>query len=161
MLTQNISTDTAEAILFKMKKSGEYSVAAVYVFLQLARSILHCMGGGMFQRFLLLALIMLTGGCSATPLDSSLSPDHPASLDAPESPYTPSPGILAEDRTIPRLIPEYQPKMQHQVVEAIYVCSMHANIVQNAPGKCPRCGMSLVRRPSKKGLAPDDGEHHE
>ncbi|HCE46734.1 MAG TPA: hypothetical protein DET40_24570 [Lentisphaeria bacterium] len=112
-------------------------------------------------RFLMLMVIMLIGGCSATPSSSSLSPDHPASPDAPESPYSPSPTALAEDRTTPTQSPEYQHKMQHQEAEAIYACPMHADIVQNAPGKCPKCGMSLVKRQSSSGLSTNGGGQHE
>jgi PHP family Zn ribbon phosphoesterase len=27
---------------------------------------------------------------------------------------------------------------------AVYTCSMHPEIVQNGPGKCPKCGMDLI-----------------
>lgn len=29
-------------------------------------------------------------------------------------------------------------------VEAVYVCSMHPEVQQPLPGKCPKCGMDLV-----------------
>jgi hypothetical protein len=28
-----------------------------------------------------------------------------------------------------------------------YVCPMHADVVSSEPGRCPRCGMALVKRP--------------
>jgi hypothetical protein len=28
----------------------------------------------------------------------------------------------------------------------LYTCSMHPDVVTNAPGKCPRCGMDLVKK---------------
>ena len=27
-----------------------------------------------------------------------------------------------------------------------YTCPMHADVVQNAPGNCPKCGMALVEK---------------
>jgi len=27
-----------------------------------------------------------------------------------------------------------------------YTCSMHPEVVQNSPGKCPKCGMDLVEK---------------
>jgi hypothetical protein len=29
---------------------------------------------------------------------------------------------------------------------ATYYCPMHADVVSNQPGKCPKCGMDLVRK---------------
>jgi membrane fusion protein, copper/silver efflux system len=29
---------------------------------------------------------------------------------------------------------------------AQYTCSMHPEVVQNSPGKCPKCGMELVAK---------------
>ena len=30
------------------------------------------------------------------------------------------------------------------VVQAVYTCSMHPEVVSNKPGNCPKCGMELV-----------------
>jgi len=27
-----------------------------------------------------------------------------------------------------------------------YTCSMHSDVVKEAPGKCPKCGMALVEK---------------
>jgi hypothetical protein len=27
-----------------------------------------------------------------------------------------------------------------------YTCPMHPEVVQNSPGKCPKCGMDLVEK---------------
>ncbi len=29
---------------------------------------------------------------------------------------------------------------------AIYTCSMDTDVVSNAPGKCPKCGMDLIEK---------------
>jgi len=31
-----------------------------------------------------------------------------------------------------------------------YTCPMHAEVVKDAPGKCPKCGMKLVEKPATK-----------
>jgi len=40
----------------------------------------------------------------------------------------------------------------HKAESLICTCSMHPDIITNEPGKCPRCGMDLV----KKNSSPDD-----
>jgi hypothetical protein len=32
--------------------------------------------------------------------------------------------------------------------ELIYVCPMHSEVMQATAGKCPKCGMALVRKPA-------------
>jgi hypothetical protein len=32
----------------------------------------------------------------------------------------------------------------------VYTCPMHADVVSEAPGKCPRCGMNLVKQDAPK-----------
>ncbi len=31
-----------------------------------------------------------------------------------------------------------------------YTCTMHPDVVMDKPGKCPKCGMTLVKMKSKK-----------
>lgn len=31
-------------------------------------------------------------------------------------------------------------------VAAVYTCPMHPEVQQSAPGKCPKCGMDLVKK---------------
>ncbi len=33
----------------------------------------------------------------------------------------------------------------------IYTCSMHPEVVSDKEGKCPKCGMELVKKTQKKG----------
>ncbi|HKO57339.1 MAG TPA: heavy metal-binding domain-containing protein [Thermoanaerobaculia bacterium] len=35
---------------------------------------------------------------------------------------------------------------QQEAEEALYVCPMHPEVTSNEPGKCPKCGMTLVRK---------------
>ena len=41
---------------------------------------------------------------------------------------------------------------QHNTVKTMYTCTMHPEVVRSKPGKCPKCGMILVKRnkPVKK-----------
>ncbi len=49
--------------------------------------------------------------------------------------------------------PALETAHEHDSVEQIWTCSMHPNIRQNEPGKCPLCGMDLI---PASGSATDD-----
>jgi hypothetical protein len=38
----------------------------------------------------------------------------------------------------------------------LYTCPMHPQVVKNAPGKCPICGMNLVKKTS---AVPEGASH--
>jgi hypothetical protein len=40
---------------------------------------------------------------------------------------------------------------------SVYTCSMHPEIVQNRPGKCPKCGMELIA--TKKEIKKEEENH--
>ncbi|MCF6325057.1 MAG: hypothetical protein L3J89_12170 [Gammaproteobacteria bacterium] len=46
-------------------------------------------------------------------------------------------------------------------VRTEYVCPMHAEVVQDEPGSCPRCGMFLVARETQESAAKTDNRHNE
>ena len=33
----------------------------------------------------------------------------------------------------------------HAIVKTIYTCPMHPEVISDKPGKCPKCGMTLVK----------------
>ena len=35
---------------------------------------------------------------------------------------------------------------QHKAVKTTYTCPMHPEVVRTKPGKCPKCGMVLVKK---------------
>ncbi len=37
-------------------------------------------------------------------------------------------------------------------VKTVYTCSMHPEVIQDKPGKCPKCGMNLIAREVKKDV---------
>ena len=49
---------------------------------------------------------------------------------------------------------DYKGNQQAESLE-IYTCPMHPQIVRNAPGKCPICGMDLVPMAANKELHVD------
>ena len=130
----------------------------------------------MVPRLLLLAGAILIGGCAASPVATPISSDHPASVDAHEALYTPQPSTLSQDGASPpsgaasqpasgdkshehhgtlRQPPDMpdmpamtgkSPTTQPQQAQTIYTCPMHPEVVGSAPGRCPKCGMTLVKK---------------
>lgn len=39
-----------------------------------------------------------------------------------------------------------QPTMQESNKQVYYTCTMHPEVYSDQPGKCPKCGMELVKR---------------
>ena len=37
-----------------------------------------------------------------------------------------------------------------QVAEVQYTCTMHPEVLEDEPGKCPKCGMELVKKEDAK-----------
>src|SRR5262245_19672804 len=82
-------------------------------------------------------------------IDYARSPaSHPT---APEAPFA-QPPLLGQGAR-PEASAEPPP------AEVVYTCPMHPEIVSDAPGKCPKCGMALVPRP-KAESAPAH-QHHQ
>ncbi len=42
-----------------------------------------------------------------------------------------------------------------------YTCPMHPEVVQDQPGSCPKCGMTLVPREAQATAEPHHGAHHD
>ena len=36
--------------------------------------------------------------------------------------------------------------LQENMSSATYTCSMHPEVISDRPGKCPKCGMTLVKK---------------
>jgi Heavy metal binding domain len=92
----------------------------------------------------LLAAIALTAialtaiGCADGTLPEASSPGDPSNPAAPEAPFV---------RPAPLGPPIAAPSASAPAGEVIYVCPMHPQIVRDAPGTCPICGMTLVAHP--------------
>ena len=48
-------------------------------------------------------------------------------------------------------------KMDTTVMHKLYTCSMHPDVLSDKPGKCPKCGMTLVEKkmPAKGKMKKD------
>ncbi len=73
------------------------------------------------------------------PVTSLADPSNPA---AAEAPLPPPPAMFGAPSSPPNAAPIPPPG------SVVYVCPMHAQIVRDAPGTCPICGMTLVPRPA-------------
>ena len=52
-------------------------------------------------------------------------------------------GTFAQDSTKKHRAPKHS-------MATKYTCTMHPEVVRNKPGKCPKCGMALVKMKSGK-----------
>jgi hypothetical protein len=41
-------------------------------------------------------------------------------------------------------------KTKSKKVELQYTCGMHPDVISNKPGRCPKCGMELVKKDTTK-----------
>lgn len=109
-------------------------------------------------------LLVLTAGCAVRQPAVVLDANHPASPAASEAAVEPPSTTLNIDGEAARA-PEEQGVSRRLSKEhaparagtAIYTCPMHPEVQQAAPGRCPKCGMTLERT-SEEG-APAGGEH--
>ncbi len=67
--------------------------------------------------------------CATAPAPKPAALD-PSNADAPEAPL-PARSAALDDRK-----PDAAPA-------AVYTCPMHPEVRENAPGRCPKCGMAL------------------
>ena len=49
-------------------------------------------------------------------------------------------------------------KSTHSATAQKYTCTMHPEVVMNKPGKCPKCGMTLVKMKAQKKNAKMKGD---
>ena len=79
------------------------------------------------MRLLLLVPLLLLGGCPST--------ENPArkAVDAAET-TAPVPTAVPSTGTAPAPSAE------------VWTCPMHPEVVQDHPGKCPKCNMDLVKK---------------
>jgi hypothetical protein len=83
-------------------------------------------------------------GCAGDPMPPSRSLGYPANAGAPEAPMnTPIQITLA---TAASPIGDDAAHAQQGAMDAsvVYTCPMHPEVRSNAPGSCPKCGMTLV-----------------
>ncbi|MBL8956885.1 MAG: hypothetical protein JNK82_39290 [Myxococcaceae bacterium] len=74
-------------------------------------------------------MLLLALSCATAPPPKPAALD-PASPDAPEAPL-PARSTALDDRS------------SEPAAASGYTCPMHPEVHQSAPGRCPKCGMSL------------------
>ena len=93
--------------------------------------------------FSALLLPALLAGCTAQHSLSPLDATHPASPEAAEAPLR-----------LPSTTLESAKEEDHEMGSAgtrrragatVYACPMHPDVRQPSPGRCPKCGMALVK----------------
>jgi hypothetical protein len=94
--------------------------------------------------FVTFSAALAASGCVSSRLD--LPSDHPANAKA-----KPASLELASLLATPSAPAGHAHAHTHQAEPAAptadrYTCPMHPEVVQNAPGKCPICGMNLVKK---------------
>ena len=108
-----------------------------------------------FALALITSVAFIATACVSTHLEASN--DHPSNSQAPTAPL-PLDSSLGKPASFTPPAAEV-PHAAHQHDHATpaagvtYTCPMHPEIVRDAPGNCPICGMKLVKRetPAPKG----------
>lgn len=104
-----------------------------------------------------LGAALLAVACVSTRLDPGT--DHPANAMASTAPIAAHDNILATVKPAPERTGSTAPAHAHDHAAPMadtYTCPMHPEIVRSAPGKCPICGMNLVK---KESAAPEGAAH--
>ena len=115
-----------------------------------------------------LAVATFASACPTRTILPTLDESHPASSAAAEAPVSPPSATLERGATDERSEPQRPPAMMHNHGEqmgpaahrgaATYSCPMHPEVRQSSPGRCPKCGMTLV--PQGNEEMPGGGHAH-
>jgi hypothetical protein len=81
--------------------------------------------------------------CVGGPLSPTRSPHDPANADAPEATMDVV-GVASAQSDSSR--GEEHPAEGSVDARVVYTCPMHPEVQQSGSGKCPKCGMTLVRK---------------
>ena len=78
-----------------------------------------------------------TGGASQPSSGDSGHAHHGTSRQPPDMSGMPG---------MPAMTTRNSSTTQPQQAQTIYTCPMHPEVVRSAPGRCPKCGMTLVKK---------------
>jgi hypothetical protein len=83
-------------------------------------------------------------GCAGDPMPPGQSPGDPANPAAPEAPTNASASVAQTSTTGPANEGATDARAERPDAGVVYTCPMHPEVQSNAPGRCPKCGMTLV-----------------
>ena len=116
----------------------------------------------------LIVVAIFASACATRTILPTLDESHPASSVAAEAPVPPPSATLERGATDERSEPQRPPARTHNHGEemghashrgaATYSCPMHPEVRQSSPGRCPKCGMTLV--PQGNDEMPGGGHAH-
>jgi septal ring-binding cell division protein DamX len=100
------------------------------------------------KHLLVIGTALLATACVSTSLEPGT--DHPANAKADTAPPTARDNILASAPATEQAntVPAAHTHDHAAPMADTYTCTMHPQVVKNAPGKCPICGMNLVKKES-------------
>ena len=108
------------------------------------------------------AIILITATLSACTVSRGsfvpITAAHPASLEAEEAEIADPGRVLAASAH--SAVEHDASQAEVPPSHARYVCPMHADVVSDLPGNCPRCGMALKEQKPQANQEEHVHDHH-
>jgi hypothetical protein len=111
--------------------------------------------GSLLVRWVLGVVMSSFLSCVSDPprVPAVMAPSNPNAPESPGSAAPTSPSITPAAATEERAISD---------AGAVYTCEMHPEVIRSGPGKCPKCGMTLVlRKGPTSAAAPSSSAQHQ
>ncbi len=84
-------------------------------------------------------------GCKKSETESTMpAHDAAANVDVPKN--APAAAPAPETNAAPPAMSTNAPAPETKVAAKQYTCPMHPEVVQDSPGKCPKCNMDLMEK---------------
>ncbi|MCC6661953.1 MAG: hypothetical protein IT437_13840 [Phycisphaerales bacterium] len=111
------------------------------------------------MRRTLMLMVLVLSGCCSTYTAPPLTAEHPASPDARSAEERKRPDTLGHAEPVeappagheghgmaPHGGAHAAPAETPSAPAAVYTCPMHPEVTSDQPGRCPKCGMKLVKK---------------